>query len=653
MVLFPSIFGPSGSLSAFFLNPQNLLFALAFLVPLVILYLIRPRPVNVAVPSLMFILSDMGKSNIHRFFRTLFRDVLFIIQALAILLLALALAKPFIEVSQESLVTQSVLVIDTSASTRAFDGDRFDTIKERALEQLSNENIIILARKNPVYLEDGTDRTLSTSTAKDLIDDLEPTDVEGDLPTALDLAAQSIGPSSKVVIVSDLVLSSLESAELIEAKIRVLRSKGAMVEVIPIISEGKNIGIIDAALDGETAQAVFKIQNFNPEPVEFWLEANDNPVTLPANILAPAGKPGSLLSVNVPLGPGVNEITLGPDDDFLTDNSYTISLPEKDTVRVLLITNDKDIKTGKLYPALLAAGDQFTKIDVQIATPPKIPDLDHDLYIIKDVDPQFLLPGVIKELKERVEAGAIIVIFAQPGLFGMGLDDLLPVQYKEAEPLVGRQELLVNKSVGLLRGLSDIGQADGSLLLRTKLIETAASHAYIITNDGSEPVIAHKRLGKGAVIYYGIKDQKAVDIDPQSYAVIWGRIIDFSIPDLRLLNLGTGSIIQSSTKSVNTPSGKQPTPALALEQGLYQAGPTAIAANLYPLRMGSAVAEQVNVQYESTIGASAAIDDKDTASTTGEAEEVKVPKDLADILIFAGLAMLIIELLYIKYRGDL
>jgi hypothetical protein len=648
MVLFPQVFGPAGLFSSLFLNPQNVLYGLAFLVPLILLYLIKPKPVNVAVPSLMFILKDMGKSNVHRFFRTLFRDILFIIQALAILLLALSLAKPYIDVDQESLVRQSIIIVDVSASTGAT--DRFDDIQAEAIAALTRENIIIVARANPYTLEENGNPRLPAGKAESMIEDLVPSDMKGDLPTALDLAAQHVAPDSKITIVSDFVLSDLESVELIEARIKVLRSKGALVEIIPIEAKGSNIGIIDATLNSQNATLEIKIQNFNDKPEEIGLKYNGKDVALAQPVLAPDGKPGSLLSVSIPLAHGKSEITLTPKDDFDTDNHYFASIHDRDRVNVLIISNE-DLKESRVIPALNAAGDSFTRINVEHAIPPKIPRLEHDIYIIKDANPEFILPGIMRDLRERVEAGAILVVFAQDGLFRMPDAQLMPVFPRDADQLGGRQEIIVNGSLGLLRGLSYIGQVDGGQLMRVQRSEDALVHAYVMTNAGQEPVIAHKRIGKGAVIYYGIKDQKAADIDPQSYAVIWGRIVDYSIPDSRLLNVPTGAIITSVTKNVLGPDGKRQSPTIADQAGIYQAGETAIAANLYALRTSSA-AEATGVRYESVIDKGAKISAADVAASANNGE-TKAPKDLSTIIIIIGMAVILFELLYVKLRGDL
>jgi|GEM_PF-926620 len=655
MVLFPAVFGPSGYLSQFFLNPQNVLYSLAFLVPLILLYLIKPKPINVAVPSLMFILADMGKSNVRRFFRSIFRDVLFIIQALAIIMLSLAIAQPFINVDQESLVQQSIMVIDTSASVKAFDGDRFEAIKAAAREELADENIIILARQNPQVLDDAGEQRYSAGDAADAIDDLEATDMDGDLPGALDFAAQYAGPGTKVTIISDFVLSRLENPDLVKARIKVLRSKGAIVKMRSVGGDGDNVGIIGATINSQNGTITVKIQNFNTDPADIGLEYNDNTIQLEKNVLEGAGRPGSLLSVSIPVVNGITELKLTPEDDFETDNHYYISTPESSSVNVLMISNDNAVRNARVIPALLAASDKVTSINIEYATPPKIPELQHQIYIIKDLSTSLLLPGVVDDIHERVKEGAILIVFNQPGIFDTGVKDLLPVTLKpEASAIPGRIEVLANTSTGLMRGLSDPGQIDGDQLVRVQRTDDAVVHAYVITNDGAEPVIAHRRVGKGFIMYYGIANRQTMDLDPQSYAVIWGRIIDYVVPDLRLLNIGTGTIVTSATKNVNTPDGKRPSPTLATTAGIYQTGTASITANLYPLQMGrSSITEDDDVQYESLISRSADLEEESDNAALSGTEKTEVPWDLGVYLIYIGIGIMLFELLFVKLRGDL
>jgi len=639
--------------SSFFLSPDKLLWTLGFLIPLILLYLIRPKPANVAVPSLMFILKDMGKSNVHRFFRTILKDILFLIQFLTILLLALALAQPFINVHQESLVNDAIIIMDVSASTRAHDDDRFEEIQDLAIDSLSKDNIIILSNVNPQILDRNGNSKLSAGDAKDAIKELEPTDMMGDLPTTLDIAAQYVGPNTRVSIISDFVLSNFENPDLIEARIKVLRSKGAIVDLQMVGTNGSNVGIVDAQLNSENATISLKIQNFNPTPEEFSMTYNGDDVAIGKNILEPAGRPGSLLSLNIPLGNGKSEIKLEPKDDFMPDNVYYVSVPDKDRINVLVISNDQQVENSRVIAALEAAGDQFTRVEIEYGKPPKVPDLEHDIYVMKDVDPQFVLPGVIKGIHEAVEAGAVLVVLAQPDLFSIDFEDLLPVEHKSrADPLGGRQDLIPNTTLSLMRGLGDIGQADGSQVLRVDIAETGVAFASIATNDGLEPVIAAKRIGAGATIYYGIRDQRAYDVDPQSYAIIWGRLVDFSLTDPMHLNVGTGSVL-TSTSRIKTPMGRLESPVLASQAGFYTTSLDTLAVNLYSLHPAFGSTQDTNIRLESDINNRIVIGGTDDATGAEDEKDLKIPKDLTVILVLSGLIIMLFELLYVKWRGDL
>ena len=293
MVLFPSVFGADGILAGFFLKPENVLVGLALIIPLILLYLIRPKPKNVAIPSLMFVMKDIGKSHIRRFFHTIFRDILLLLQVLIVLLIAVALAKPYINVSQNSVIQQSIVIVDTSASTNSFDAARFNEIISIAKDSLAPENVIIVARELPYALDVSGEIKLGSGDAKSLLSDLEPSDMDGDLPGALDLAAQNVGPQTRVTIISDFVFSKMETKELIEAKIKVLKSKGAIIDIKKVGKPGKNIGIVDASINPKTATVEIKVQNFNPSPEEFALEYNGEKLQLASNLLAAYGQPGS------------------------------------------------------------------------------------------------------------------------------------------------------------------------------------------------------------------------------------------------------------------------------------------------------------------------------------------------------------------------
>jgi len=66
------------------------LFALLALVPFIILYLIRPKTIEKVIPSLMFLMREKKEAKQLAFLKKLLQNLLFIIQIIALIALALS-----------------------------------------------------------------------------------------------------------------------------------------------------------------------------------------------------------------------------------------------------------------------------------------------------------------------------------------------------------------------------------------------------------------------------------------------------------------------------------------------------------------------------------------------------------------------------------
>src|SRR5512145_1787809 len=111
-------------------------FALAFFalsVPLVLLYFLKVRRRERMVSSLLLWHTSLRDREASTFFQRLHRDPLLILQLLALLALALALARPVATVMGEG-SRKVVVVLDTSASMKARDvsPSRFDVARSEA-----------------------------------------------------------------------------------------------------------------------------------------------------------------------------------------------------------------------------------------------------------------------------------------------------------------------------------------------------------------------------------------------------------------------------------------------------------------------------------------------------------------------------------------
>ncbi|MDP2767595.1 MAG: BatA domain-containing protein, partial [Candidatus Methanoperedens sp.] len=143
-----------GLLDLLYANPVQFaneigLYALLSIIPLIIIYLLRPRPRKLKIPSLMF-LFDLEKKKRLNIFRKFLKDPLFLIQLLVLTLVSLAVAAPFIMANEEAGGGHTIIVLDASASMQA-DG-RFEKAVKEAEKFLSAKNTIILAESVPVMV---------------------------------------------------------------------------------------------------------------------------------------------------------------------------------------------------------------------------------------------------------------------------------------------------------------------------------------------------------------------------------------------------------------------------------------------------------------------------------------------------------------------
>src|SRR3989344_8042422 len=88
------------------------LWGLLALIPLVLMYLVKPRPNNLKVPSLMFFFSKERTTTAESFFRHFHQDFLFLIQLAILVLLAFAVSQPLVTINRDAVSNNIVFVLD-------------------------------------------------------------------------------------------------------------------------------------------------------------------------------------------------------------------------------------------------------------------------------------------------------------------------------------------------------------------------------------------------------------------------------------------------------------------------------------------------------------------------------------------------------------
>ncbi|MFH1649174.1 MAG: BatA and WFA domain-containing protein, partial [Candidatus Woesearchaeota archaeon] len=381
------------AMASYFLMPKGILAALA-LIPLILLYLIRPKPRTRVVPSLMFLMRQGSKLTKNAFFRALLRDLLIILQVLALLLFTLAIMRPYVSVSETVLAQHSVIVLDASASmqTKVGSTSRWDRALEIAKDNLGSTNTIILAGASPEVLLENA----GASEAKSVLRSVQPKETITNLYDAVLLAGEK-AKDGKVVIISDFIDTDT-GTDILTAE-NALQAKGLAVQLESVLDAAKNVGIIDVSVSKDTTKITVKNYNDEQKKTTINIGANKQELVLEAQAVETA---------SFPTPPGITRIILEVSgrDDLTVDNEAFISAPQAKKFKALYVTNQDD---KYLLTVLRLIG-----IEVEIARPPQIPSINHDIVIFRNVDKKLILPGTFKDaLKQAKEKGATVIVSVQ------------------------------------------------------------------------------------------------------------------------------------------------------------------------------------------------------------------------------------------------
>jgi hypothetical protein len=620
------------NLSSYFLAP-TWLYALASLIPLILLYLIRPKPKQQEIPSLMFFLKNQGADRQKNFLKYFSKDWLFWIQLLVLILLSLAAAKPYVNVPEESLAQHSIIVLDASASMQtAADGKtRFDQAIDRALDELSSVNTIILAKNNPLIVKQEVDR----GEARDFLQDLEPSATSTAIYDAARAALEYAGDDTHVVVLSDFIETEVDN-DINTAK-RALEAKGAIVDLVPYTGSAQNVGITDVVVNDQSTS--IQVRNYFKTPQDVTVTIGQTSETLNLD-------PGSADVVTFSTPRGITTAELDTDDALSVDNTAFISTPETTTLDILFITNDEQIEQSNLWVAMQAISDRSAyTLNIEKAVPPRSININHDIVILKDFDQQKILPGVFRDLEEAVRQGTSLIITPQRGMFNFNpLQSLLPVQYVAEKTTT-----------------ADITAATQGSLTRDVQFGTVEYYFQTTANDGVQSIaktkndngtiIGYEPLGAGSIIYYGIFDQN-LQVDGETrqstfknnlyYPIFWKRSLDLltNTPSVKTLNRRTGTVYNlPQGQEAETPEGDTVTGSFLLDrQGIYSFQTQDIAANLLN-------AEESDVSGE--------FSDATTSNVEEETVTTEEPKPLTSYAIILGIIALFGELFYTKLRGDM
>lgn len=591
-------------------NPGGL-WALIALVPLILLYLIRPRPKQMNIPSLMFFMASSGSRKLTSFLKQMTHDWLFLIQLLALLALCLTFAQPFTNYQHDVTASNTVIVLDVSASSQVVEGSRtrFDLAVAQARRVLGSTNSIVLAKEVPfMALQDAT-----ADEATKYLNQLRPLASGSHIGEAIILAGEALS-EGRVVVISDFINTGGQDPGIAKA---VLESKGIVVDFINIIGQPRpNVGIID--VDAGNEQTTVYVKNFNDNTENVGLKIGGL-----VTELSIAPKSAEPFTFKTP--PGVTQIDISVNDALAVDNRAYLSGPEGGKAQVLLIQNN----ASAFLENALRASDEF---DVVVGEPPVIPEGLFDVIIVGNVDMQELLPGTFEDIMQMVEDGATAVVTLQPDSGAIDYKGLLPVRLGEA----------------IDGGFVDVDQLNRFTknvdfgAMNTIVEATPSGEQVVIASVNDVPVITVKRSGLGKTVYFGIHEGAEFKYSP-SYPIFWTELVKFVTEqqDVQNLNFRAGeTLLLDGEQTVKTPSKTVKRAALVLDEaGVYELEDRVIAVN--------AINElESDINLDKQVG---------TRSTEYELQPVKETREFHWTLWLLALALLalLFEVWFVKWRGDL
>ncbi|MCK4937198.1 MAG: BatA domain-containing protein [Methanosarcinales archaeon] len=609
-------------------NPLGLL-ALASIIPLIILYLLRPKTMNMNVPSFLFFLKRRQQRNkLSLLLQKIIRDPMFLIQLLILLLLSTAIAAPYIMEERVS-GQHTVIVIDNSASMQA--GGRLDTAKELAAGRLSTVNSVVWAQNVPVMALKEADRT----NAAEIIDLTPQRAVTSDLAAATTYAKRLAGPGGTIIVFSD--FASWSGDDPLVAK-GLAEQDGVRVEFVQVAEASGNIGIVNGWLDVEQGDYTLNlaIRNFDDKKKTVAFDVRTGSDKRSGSLSIPAHSTRAYIVPD--LQTGITKVSISNGGALSLDDTAYLYIPSAAGGRVLLVDSRNEPPTGIALSLLPVSVRHTTTLPGNLS--------DYGVVILGSVDNNSLGPNAAKALGNFVKSGGTLIATASVGSMGLAnLDSsLLPID------IIGMSNETDLKMISESPLTSSIPLSDIEVVRHIR--GTAPDTATVLMEglDGA-PMLSHWRRGEGTVIYLGLNDITGDDAwsgfntMPQ-FPLFWKQMLDWTGGTyVDEYNVRTGSVLRlPAQQTITNPDGTtQTTSNLWVDQsGLYYIGEQVMAANLYD-------AEESDVDHIS-------IDASSTSSRYTERPEVirsEVKKDLSPYIIWMVLGLLLLELIIILRRREL
>ena len=615
--------------------------ALLSVIPLILLYLLRPKPLQVQVPSLMFFMNVQEEKK--RFFTSitkLIKDPLFLIQLLVLILLALAAAAPFLETEEALSGEHTVIIIDASASMQT--NNRFSAALSKADDYVSKKNSVILAENIPVTIIESA----GASATQDALDTLKPKATVADISAAVSSGMRLLSQEGgRLVVISD--FTNWDGGDPVNAK-NLAESYGIAVEYLIVGKSTGNLGIIQGdveSVDGKYQYSgVVKNYKGSRESVKLKVTNIDSGKSTTQDLKSiAAGATQQFILQNI--GTGITEVEITDSDELMLDNIAYISIPKSATKQVLFVSDQDKLPSET---ALSLMPDIKTKILEGI--PEDVSKYNMLIIATKD---RTLASNEIEMLSTYINNGGEVVFIASEALSAekakIELLELMPVI---TDAVANSDDGVTLEVVQETRLSEDIKFNEIAVYKYLNATPRRDTTTLVSLEDGT-PMLSYSTVGEGTVVYLGINDVLGEDAwnnfhNLPEYPVFWFKLAGWlggtgSVNDY---NLKTGAISAlAKEQEIQTPSGIQTlNRVLYDEAGVYEVAGRSIAVNLYNDRESD-----TSLDGKDLIERSKADDEPGIVRASSY-----VAKKYLDIyMIIIVLGLVILELMIIRKRGEL
>jgi hypothetical protein len=614
--------------------------ALISVIPLILLYLLRPKPLQVQVPSLMFLLDiKEEKKRFYTSISKIVKDPLFLIQLLVLILLALAAASPYYETEEALSGDHTVIVIDASASMQT--DNRFNDAISKAEDYVSKKNTIILAESSPVTVIEGE----GADATYDMLDTLEAKATVADLSSAISAATRLLSEEGgDIVVISD--FTNWNGDDPVNA-LKLAESYSLNVEFVIVGNDADNIGFIQGGIetddDSYTYTGVIKNYYNSRQTVDIEIENLNSGNVKSTSLAIPAHSTKQFQLTN--LGSGITEVTITNDDSLMADNTAYISIPGTSD-RQLLFVSDVDNLPSMIALSLIPS----IELDQSEGVPNAL--TDYSMIVIANKE-RTLGSNEISALSSYLNSGGKVVFIASEaissGNAATELKELMPVM---PESVIDADDGVTIEVLQDTRLSEDIKFDEVAMYHYLNATERLDTTTLVATEDGI-PILSYWSFGEGTSVYFGINDITGESAwnnfhNLPEYPVFWSKLAGWlgGTGDVQDYNLKTGTIsILAKEQEIETPGSTETTTRVYYDEtGVYKVAGKKIAVNLYN-----------DKESDTTLSGDDVIERAESDNGAGivRASSYTGKQYLDTYMVILVLLLVLLELLIIKKRGEL